>query len=242
MDSGDTAPAECIARGRTERTSKQRYGPPHTWQEQPPAEQSFTIDAAGPAYASASPRAGPRRPGYANPTLACIRLAARFPHGARAAALVALALATAGVFNAFNPRGIRWTLPPDGRVGIPRAFEGRLPEISASEAQHLFKTGSAIFVDGRDEKDYRAGHVPGALNLPMRRWREMEAEAKHTLPRESRLVLYCYGGKCGLSTRMGKRLLEIGYQRPMVLRHGWEEWTKAGYRVERTPASRGSSN
>jgi rhodanese-related sulfurtransferase len=174
-------------------------------------------------------------PGAA-PACICTWAIARFPHVARAAALVALALLTAVVYNAFNPEGTRWTPSPDGRVGIPRVFESRLREISAAEALALLKAGDAIFVDSRDEKDYQKNHITGAINLPMRKWAEQEPRLSKLLPRETKLVLYCYGGACGLSTRMGKRLLEMGYQHPIVLRRGWTEWTEAKYPTARQPA------
>jgi rhodanese-related sulfurtransferase len=156
-------------------------------------------------------------------------LVRRFPHACRAALLVALALAAAAVCNALIPLGIRWTPSPDGRVGIPRAFEQRLREIAAPEALKMLQAGDAIFVDSRDEKDYKEGHIPDAINFPMRQWARLEAGATRRLPRDAKLVLYCYGGACGLSTRMGKRLLELDYQHPIVLRRGWAEWTEAGY-------------
>jgi rhodanese-related sulfurtransferase len=159
----------------------------------------------------------------------------RFPHASRAAALVLLALAVGAVYNAQNPLGIRWTQSPDGRVGIPRVFESRLREIAAPEALKLLDAGDAIFVDSRDEKDYKKDHIPSAINIPMRQWAKLEADATRRLPRDAKLVLYCYGGACGLSTRMGKRLLELNYQRPIVLRRGWAEWTEAGYPTAQKP-------
>jgi len=165
----------------------------------------------------------------APPACVCLWAVTRFPHAARAAALVVFALLVGAAYNALNPMGIRWTQSPDARVGIPRVFESRLPEISAPEALKMLSARDAIFVDSRDEKDYRKGHIPSAINIPMRRWAELEPEALKRLPRDAKLVLYCYGGACGLSTRMGKRLLELGYQRPIVLRRGWAEWTEAGY-------------
>ena len=159
----------------------------------------------------------------------------RFPHASRAAALVVLALAFGAAYNALNPLGIRWTRSPDGRVGIPRAFEPRLREVAAPEALKILDAGDAIFVDSRDEKDYRKDHIPGAINIPMRQWAEVEANATKRLSRGAKLVLYCYGGACGLSTRMGKRLLELDYQHPIVLQRGWAEWTEAGYPTAQKP-------
>jgi len=172
----------------------------------------------------------------AAPACICTWAVARFPHVARAAALVGLALLVGAIYNALNPEGIRWTLSPDGRVGIPRVLESRLPEISAAEALAILKAGDAIFVDSRDEKDYQKDHIAGAINIPMRKWAEQEQRVPKLLPREAKIVLYCYGGACGLSTQMGKRLLEMGYQHPIVLRRGWAEWTEAKYPAARQSA------
>ena len=165
-------------------------------------------------------------------------LLVRFPHAARAALLLCLAFAVAAAANLANPLGIRWTLSPDGRVGIPRIYEERLPEVSAKEALAMLKTHSAVFVDTRDAKDYKVDRIPGAINLPMRDWQNSWPKVRSQLPKGAYLLLYCYGGKCGLSTRAGKRLLELGYQHPIVLEYGWKEWQKAGYATEKTAKGR----
>jgi len=156
-------------------------------------------------------------------------LARRFPHVIRAAALVGIAFICAALTNAANPLGIRWTPSPDGRIGLPRVFEKRLPEVNARQALEMLRSGKAIFVDSRDAKDYQDNHIPGALNIPMREWNTAWPKMRHRLPKTRTLLLYCYGGKCGLSTRMAKRLLELGYQKPVILEYGWKEWTEARY-------------
>ena len=188
---------------------------------------------------SGQPGAPPPVDAPAPPPCICLRLLARFPQAARAAVLLALALAVAALGNAANPMGIRWLPSAGGRVGIPRAFESRLPEIGAREAYALWQVGEAIFVDARDRSDYHKDHIPRAINIPMREWHEVWQEATAQLPRDAELVLYCYGFHCGLSTRMGKRLLELGYERPIVLRRGWAEWTEAGYPTVRSPKGKG---
>ena len=156
-------------------------------------------------------------------------LIARFPHAARAAALVGVAFTIAAFCNAANPLGIRWFLSPDGRAGIPRVFEDRMPEVDAEEALEMWRSHQALFVDSRDAKDYQTNHIPGAISIPMREWNVAWPKTRHQLPRQATLLLYCYGGKCGLSTRMAKRLLELGYEKPVILEYGWKEWTEAGY-------------
>jgi len=159
----------------------------------------------------------------------------RFPHAARAAALIVAALLIAAIFNAANPLGIRWRPAPDGRIGIPQAYESRLPQINAEKAFSLFQSGQALFVDSRDEKDYDKDHIPGAINLPQRKWVEVWPDMQSQVPRDKALLLYCYGGHCGLSTRQGKRLLSEGYENFLILDHGWDAWTEAGYPTERHP-------
>jgi rhodanese-related sulfurtransferase len=167
---------------------------------------------------------------------------ARFPHTARAAALIVVALLFAASYNAAQPLGLPWLPSPDGRVGLPRAYEPRLPQIDAPEALRLFLAGEVLFVDSRDAEDYGRDHIPGAVNVPMREWNDFEPDINVLLPRDRTLVLYCYGAHCGLSTRQGKRLLGLGYERLLVLDYGWAAWTKASSPTARHPDGKASGN
>ncbi len=175
----------------------------------------------------------------ANETSAVLRWAvARFPHAVRAALFLVLAVAAGVVYNAANPLGLPWLPSPGNRVGIPRVFETRLPQINARQAMSLYEAGDALFVDSRDAADYAKDHIPGAVNLPMRKWAELWPQAQSKLPRDRTLVLYCYGAHCGLSTRQGKALLEEGYEDLVVLDYGWSTWTKHGQPTVRRPEGR----
>lgn len=159
----------------------------------------------------------------------------RFPHAVRAAVIVVSALVLAAVANALNPLGIGWLPGPDGRVGIPRAYESRLPQTTVDEAFRIYQSGEGLFVDSRDTEDFDKDHIPGAINIPQRRWAEVWPELQSQLPRDRLLLLYCYGGHCGLSTRQAKRLLVEEYDDFLILDHGWDGWTEAGYPTERHP-------
>ena len=169
-------------------------------------------------------------------TVSLVRwLYGRFPQAARAAGLAVLAPLLAMSYNALNPLGMRWLPTSDGRVGIPRAYESQLPQIDATTALALLDWEDVIFVDSRDREDYERDHVPGAVNVPMREWEKVWPKMKSQLPRDRILVLYCYGAHCGLSTRQGKRLLQLGYDRLVVLGRGWQAWTEAGGPTARHP-------
>jgi len=178
---------------------------------------------------SKKPHPGGRCPLVCGALALVRRLAARCPHATRAAALLAGAVLLAVTFNAAAPLGLPWLPSPPGRVGIPRAYASRLPEINAAHALSLYRSGEALFVDSRDREDYEEDHIPGAMNFPMRRWAELWPEMQSRLPRDSAFVLYCYGAHCGLSTRQGKMLLQNDYDDLLVLDYGWKAWREAGY-------------
>jgi len=55
------------------------------------------------------------------------------------------------------------------------------------EAQQLFAEGRAVVIDVRDIESYRAGHVPGALQIPLG---YVVGELPH-FARDRRLIAYC---------------------------------------------------
>jgi rhodanese-related sulfurtransferase len=83
-----------------------------------------------------------------------------------------------------------------------------------------------VIVDVRLPRDYRAGHIPGAINLPKGRW-----ENARGLSRDKLHVLYCYSQTCHLAAEAAVSLLKQGY-RVQEMEGGYATWTAAGYRIE----------
>ncbi len=156
-------------------------------------------------------------------------LASRGPHVVRALLLIAAAVVLAAITNQVNFLGLPWRLPASGRPGIPRVLERQLVEVKAAQARALLQAGQVIVLDSRDAKDYRLDHIAGAISVPMRDWEKAWPKVKDALPKDRVYLLYCYGAKCGLSTREAKRLAVLGYPHLLILEHGWKEWQEAGY-------------
>jgi len=108
--------------------------------------------------------------------------------------------------------------------------------IRTPDAEKLFKDGSrALFVDVRSAKDFRSGHIPGALNVPIgyfeQEWRR--------LPKEKTIVLYESGSSsgdiCASSRAAGRILLAQGFGMDdvKVYQDGLESWRKAGLPIKR---------
>jgi len=86
-----------------------------------------------------------------------------------------------------------------------------------------------VIVDVRLPSDYRAGHIPGAINLPKGRWQNARGLSKQKLH-----ILYCYSQTCHLAAEAAVELLSQGY-RVQEMEGGYATWTGAGYRVEEAP-------
>jgi hypothetical protein len=70
-------------------------------------------------------------------------------------------LATAPVPQPMQPQG-----PPPAPMFPPMAMASA-PRISVPEAKALADRGEAVFIDVRDVRSFEAGHIPGALQIPL---------------------------------------------------------------------------
>jgi rhodanese-related sulfurtransferase len=61
-------------------------------------------------------------------------------------------------------------------------------EVSRQEVQHLIARGAQV-VDVLPAEEYREDHLPGAVNLPLRR---IETEARSVLDPSRPVVVYCW--------------------------------------------------
>lgn len=101
----------------------------------------------------------------------------------------------------------------------------RHKEISPTELADLLRHGAAIVVDVREADEFAAGHIPGALNLPLSSF----DTARLPDPEGKVLVLNCLGGK-----RSGMALDRCARtQADTHLAGGFGAWTQAGLPVER---------
>lgn len=102
--------------------------------------------------------------------------------------------------------------------------------ITLTEAEDLFSQGKALFIDSRSEKDFRSGHVPAAVNIPVDEKKE-EAFDSFSFPKERTLVIYCDGSECQSSVVLAKLLHQKGFVNIKVFFGGWVEWKREGLPV-----------
>jgi sulfur-carrier protein adenylyltransferase/sulfurtransferase len=102
----------------------------------------------------------------------------------------------------------------------------RIREVSAEEVkQRLDDAGRDwVLIDVREQDEYRAGHLPGAIGCGRG---ILEYHIAELVPdTEKEIVLYCRGGH--RSALSADSLREMGYTNVASMRGGFREWAGKG--------------
>lgn len=104
---------------------------------------------------------------------------------------------------------------------------GALEAVDDDELLRRVRAGAVTLIDVRPREEYLAGHIPGAVSLPL-------AHLKRRVPRlpKSRdIVAYCRGPYCVMALDAVDLLRRKGF-RAHRMEHGVLEWRARGWRVE----------
>lgn len=98
-------------------------------------------------------------------------------------------------------------------------------EISAQELRDMLARDAAVLVDVREPDEFAAGHIKGAINLPLSRF----DPAMLPQVRDKAVILQCAGGK-----RSGMALDQCGRAQSSTDTHltgGIGAWKAAGFPI-----------
>lgn len=82
-----------------------------------------------------------------------------------------------------------------------------LQPINATELRRRMRSGEVTLIDVRPEAEYRAGHIAGALSVPLEQLRHR----LRRIPKNRPVVAYCRGPYCVLAVEAAERLRRRGY-------------------------------
>jgi rhodanese-related sulfurtransferase len=102
-----------------------------------------------------------------------------------------------------------------------------LEPLSVNDLVDRMRSGLVTVVDVRPKEEYAAGHLLGAINVPLA---EIETNLSK-LPRDREIIAYCRGPFCVLSFEAVARLRSEGLK-ARRLETGFPEWKVAGLPVE----------
>ena len=106
-----------------------------------------------------------------------------------------------------------------------RYLEGR-QGMEAVDREQLLKrarAGAVTVLDVRPKEEYIAGHIPGAVSIPLS---ELQGRLKD-LPRHQEIVAYCRGPYCVLAIKAVEMLRKKGF-RAIRLEDGVPDWRARG--------------
>lgn len=101
-----------------------------------------------------------------------------------------------------------------------------LEPVSREELRRRSRAGAVTILDVRPEDEFALGHLPGALNIPLR---ALEARLSELDPAQE-IVAYCRGPYCVLSYEAVAALRARGFN-VRRLEDGLPEWRAAGLPV-----------
>jgi rhodanese-related sulfurtransferase len=99
-------------------------------------------------------------------------------------------------------------------------------EIGREELLRRVAAGRAVVLDVRPGSEYAAGHIPGAVSIPI----DELAGRLEEIPADQEVVAYCRGALCVFS-HDAVRLLAAHGRRAVRLTEGFLEWRLAGQLV-----------
>jgi rhodanese-related sulfurtransferase len=98
------------------------------------------------------------------------------------------------------------------------------------------RAGDVTVLDVRPRAEYEAGHIPGAISVPLEDLEHRLSE----IPSNQPVVAYCRGPYCVLAVQAVELLRHHGFSaRRMV--DGFPEWREDGLPVEATAARQAES-
>ena len=95
------------------------------------------------------------------------------------------------------------------------------------------KKETFVLIDARTTEEYDEAHIPGALNVPEKKFNELQT----TLPadKSSLLVIYCNGVKCGKSKKVANKAAAAGYTNIIIYGEGFPVWEEKNMKVVAGP-------
>jgi rhodanese-related sulfurtransferase/DNA-binding transcriptional ArsR family regulator len=131
------------------------------------------------------------------------------------------------LLNALRASGRRHVAEVEAVVASYMNRQDGMEPVSREELLRRMRERSVIVLDVRPEEEFLAGHLPGAINMPLT---EMKRRLRR-LPPGYEIVAYCRGEYCLFAYDAVAFLRGKGYRARRLI-DGYPEWRMAGLPVE----------
>lgn len=109
---------------------------------------------------------------------------------------------------------------------VRRLLDDGLEPMGRAELLERMEQGAVVLVDVRPREEFAAGHIPGALSVPL----GLVQDLLDAVPADTEVVAYCRGPYCLLAPQ-ALTILRAHGLRARRLEDGFPEWRLAGLPV-----------
>ena len=112
----------------------------------------------------------------------------------------------------------------DVTAAIQQAHQGNfIPKISERKVRRLLGNHT-VFIDARLARDYEAGHLEGAISVPVDANDVNRRQIVADIDKDARVVLYCQSAGCKYAEIVALKLKDDGFSNISIYKNGWAEW------------------
>lgn len=115
---------------------------------------------------------------------------------------------------------------------IPPFLFASYEKIDPVQAQELALERKVFLLDSRDHLQYKKGHLPRALNLPVKDFSALYPALAPLLPANGWIVIYGEGWGRPTEKELAYLFLQAGERRIKILDGGGRAWAEKDYPVE----------
>lgn len=117
----------------------------------------------------------------------------------------------------------------------PKTTDDSIEPITLEQLRKEMDDGRAaerlLLLDARAPKEFAAGHIPTAKNLPWEKIGDTPRDLDPRLEKFRNKVVYGEDRGSGSARALTKRMLQAGYSKVRMFAGGLEEWRRAGLPV-----------
>ncbi len=139
------------------------------------------------------------------------------------ATLLLAAFAVAFAYNSINDEGL--LAYKEGTANIQKAYQATfIPKLTNSQAQRLFANQQTVFVDPRQDYEFKAGHLKDSINVPAYMTKDEIIKAMGTIDKSTELVVYCSYSNRLFADIVACGLINDGFTNVRIYKGNWDNW------------------
>ncbi len=97
-------------------------------------------------------------------------------------------------------------------------------EGTLDDAQLASQDPAKLLIDARMERDYNAGSLQEAVNIPVSASQWSIRDYLECVGRETPIIVFCQSSRCGYDEAVATNLVNLGFQNVTVCNEGWHEY------------------